>query len=190
MWRVVFYVTPATCLAAIAATVLACLAVERLYSRHPDSVRSAARVFLSLWSFLVLAVTVIPEGTLGTDDGKIYWLPGEGLLYGTSGLDASEISMIFKQEAANALMFIPLCVLAYYSARRPSLYIALGSCVAFSFVIEFTQWLERAGRTADVDDLTFNTLGAVIGALAIGFASFAVARSGAPARGPAHSARR
>ncbi|MFG2785939.1 VanZ family protein [Streptomyces prunicolor] len=190
MWQVVFYVTPATCLVAIVATVLFCLAVERLSSRHPENVRSIARVFLSIWSLLVLAVTVIPEGTLGTDDGKIYWLPGEGLLYGTSGMDASEISMIFKQEAANALMFIPLSVLAYYSARRPSLCVVLGSCVAFSFIIEFTQWLERAGRTADVDDLTFNTLGSVIGALAVSSASFAVARLSAPARRPAHSASR
>lgn len=190
MWRVVFYVTPATCLAAIVATVLFCLAIERLSSRHPEKVRSPARVFLSIWSLLVLAVTVIPEGTLGTDDGKIYWLPGEGLLYGTSGMEASEISMIFKQEAANTLMFIPLCVLAYYSARKPSLYVALGSCAAFSVAIEFTQWLERAGRTADVDDLTFNTLGAVIGALAVSSASFVVARLSAPARKPAHSASR
>lgn len=190
MWRVVFYVTPATCLAAIVATVLFCLAIERLSSHHPEKVRSPARVFLSIWSLLVLAVTVIPEGTLGTDDGKIYWLPGEGLLYGTSGMEASEISMIFKQEAANTLMFIPLCVLAYYSARKPSLYVALGSCAAFSFAIEFTQLLERAGRTADVDDLTFNTLGAVIGALAVSSASFVVARLSTPARKPAHSASR
>ena len=190
MWRVVFYVTPATCLAAIVATVLFCLAIERLSSRHPEKVRSPARVFLSIWSLLVLAVTVIPEGTLGADDRKIYWLPGEGLLYGTSGMEASEISMIFKQEAANTLMFIPLCVLAYYSARKPSLYVALGSCAAFSFAIEFTQLLERAGRTADVDDLTFNTLGAVIGALAVSSASFVVARLSTPARKPAHSASR
>lgn len=190
MWRVVFYVTPATCLAAIVATVLFCLAIERLSSHHPEKVRSPARVFLSIWSLLVLAVTVIPEGTLGTDDGKIYWLPGEGLLYGTSGMEASEISMIFKQEAANTLMFIPLCVLAYYSARKPSFYVALGSCAAFSFAIEFTQLLERAGRTADVDDLTFNTLGAVIGALAVSSASFVVARLSTPARKPAHSASR
>ncbi|MGW3312039.1 VanZ family protein [Streptomyces sp. NPDC001073] len=190
MWQVVFYVTPVTCLAAIVATALFCLTVEWLSSRHPENVRSIARAVLSIWSLLVLAVTVIPEGPLGTDDGKIYWLPGEGLLYGTSGMDASEITMIFKQEAANALMFIPLSVLAYYSARRPSLYAILGSCVAFSFIIEFTQWLERAGRTADVDDLTFNTLGAVIGILAVTSASFAVARLSTPARRPAHSAGR
>lgn len=177
MWQVVLYVSPITCSIVGILTILACVAAEFLARRHGDVLRSAAAFFLMTWALLVLAVTVVPDGSPTGAYDQIYWLPGEGLLYGTAGMDSSEIMMVFKQEAANAIMFIPLAIFGYYASRRTSRRLVLAGCMGFSFLIELTQWLERAGRTADVDDLTFNSLGAGFGLLAITIASFAVTAS-------------
>ncbi|MGW3460803.1 VanZ family protein [Streptomyces olivaceoviridis] len=84
--------------------------------------------------------------------------------------------MIFKQEAANAIMFAPVAIFACYALRETSRLSVLAGCAAFSCVIELIQWLEQAGRTADVDDVTFNSLGAAFGLAAVGIASITMPR--------------
>lgn len=79
---------------------------------------------------------------------KEKWAAGEGVK--------------ITQLIANALMFVPLGAFfpaVVKNARRlwkTAAYMAL-----FSFLIEFTQYF--IGRSADIDDLIFNTLGGVVG---------------------------
>ncbi|MGW8700111.1 VanZ family protein [Streptomyces eurythermus] len=176
MWQVVLYVSPVSCLAAAVLAVLLCFLAEFIAARRPDAIRVASGFLLTLWVLLVLAATVIPDGPPTGGFDQIYWLPGEGLIYGTANMGSNEISMIFKQEAANAVMFAPIAILANYALRNPSRLLVLAGCVAFSCGIELIQWLEQAGRTADVDDLMFNSLGAACGLAAISIASIVIPR--------------
>ncbi|MET8566031.1 VanZ family protein [Streptomyces flaveolus] len=158
------------------AAVLLCFLAEFLMARRPDVIRPASGFFLTVWVLLVLAVTVIQDSPPAGRFDRIYWLPGEGLLYGTAGMGSNEISMIFKQEAANAIMFAPIAIFAHYALRATSRLSVLAGCAAFSCVIELIQWLEQAGRTADIDDVTFNSLGAAFGLAAVTIASIAMPR--------------
>ncbi|WP_221334065.1 VanZ family protein [Streptomyces sp. EAS-AB2608] len=182
VWQVVLYVSPASCLAAAVLAVLLCFLAEFITARRPDIIRPLSGSLLAVWVLLVLAVTVIPDGPPAGRFDQIYWLPGEGLIYGTAGMGSNEISMILKQEAANAIMFAPIAILAYYALRNPSRLLVLAGCAAFSCAIELIQWLEQAGRTADVDDLTFNSLGAAFGLAAVTIASIAMTRRNLHAR--------
>lgn len=68
------------------------------------------------------------------------------------------------QTAANVVMFVPLGVLlpAAFPKMR-SFARTTFSLALFSFGIEFTQYF--TGRSADIDDLMLNTLGAALGYL-------------------------
>ncbi|MFI2763604.1 VanZ family protein [Streptomyces echinatus] len=176
MWQVVLYISPTGCLAAAALAVLLAISAEFIRSKWPDVLRFTASFMLAMWVLLVLFVTVLPEGPPVGGFDQIYWLPGEGLLYGTAGMASNELSMIFRQEAANALMFAPVALFGYYVLRRPSWLSVLTGCIGLSLVIETLQWLERSGRTADVDDVVFNSIGAVFGLAAVTVASFVVSR--------------
>jgi VanZ family protein len=176
MWKVVLHITPTSTVIAALAIFLVCLFLNMLRERSQEFVTTASSVFLAFWGILVLAVTIVPIEPLGSGDGRVYWIPGEGLAFGLSGMDQSELLMIFKQEVANALMFAPLLICAFHALRIPSLHISTYSCIVFSVFIETVQWLERAGRTADADDVLFNTLGTLFAGSCVMIASNVTSR--------------
>ncbi|WP_157856084.1 hypothetical protein, partial [Streptomyces aureocirculatus] len=69
----------------------------------------------------MLALTVIPDQSLGSGVPYVAMVPGEGLWRnGLGHMEAGERHMILVLQAANAAMFVPLGLLAYAAARRPS----------------------------------------------------------------------
>ncbi|MEV7194189.1 VanZ family protein [Streptomyces sp. NPDC093510] len=65
---------------------------------------------------------------------------------------------------------------------------AVVGCLALSVVIEAAQLVMNAGRVADVDDVLFNTAGALTGCL-MAQAAWAVTRQGVESGAGRHAAR-
>ncbi|MCH0539879.1 VanZ family protein [Streptomyces sp. MUM 203J] len=72
--------------------------------------------------------------------------------------------MIFQLQIANAAMFVPMAALARFSVQQASVLEISAACLLASVAIEVTQFLMAAGRTVDVDDVLFNTVGGILGA--------------------------
>jgi hypothetical protein len=117
------------------------------------AMRSGARprywvpVAVGLWLAAVVFMTVRPGSGLGV---RLNLIPivvdGPG-----SGFDA----------VLNTLVFVPLGILLAVLGWR--IVGVLGAALAVSLAIEVTQYLTNWGRTADVNDLITNVLGAGIG---------------------------
>ncbi|MFE6779498.1 VanZ family protein [Streptomyces sp. NPDC057702] len=170
MWRVVLYVSPATIALFLTATVGLCLAGSWWLTRGDGSrAARATRALLLCWAGLTLAATVAPTQPLGTGGHAITWIPGEGMWepsgYAGAGLFAEERDMIVRLQIANAVMFTPLAALLTLSFPALGAPFTIGSCFLASAAIETTQFVMAAGRTVDVDDLLFNTLGGALGIL-------------------------
>ncbi|PWI20238.1 hypothetical protein DI272_01040 [Streptomyces sp. Act143] len=91
--------------------------------------------------------------------------------------------MIVRLQLANAAMFVPfgsLLSFTFRPARKAVPARATCVCLGFSVLIEGVQFVMAAGRTVDVDDVLFNTLGGLLGAgvAVAGVQVFARARRG------------
>ncbi|MFJ9173910.1 VanZ family protein [Streptomyces sp. NPDC102360] len=169
MWEIILHLTPVT----VAGFLLLCAALPwaaaAWNARTRDVALPLARVLLTLWLLLVLAVTLIPDQSLNSGGSRyINWLPGEGLWGGgvsTLGVGDMERGMIVRLQLANAMMFVPLGALYVFAGRRPRLGRAVVACLALSVLIEAVQYAMNAGRTVDVDDVLFNTFGGLVGSL-------------------------
>jgi hypothetical protein len=169
VWEIVLHLTPLP----VAGFLLLCAALPwtatalRARARGRDVVPVLSRALVALCLLVVLAATLIPDQSLGSGGQRyVTWLPGEGLWggrMGTLGMGDMERDMILRLQLANALMFVPLGLLLVLASRQPSLgHVAL-ACLVLSLLIEAAQYAMNAGRTVDVDDVLFNTLGGVLG---------------------------
>ncbi|WP_353942816.1 VanZ family protein [Streptomyces sp. HUAS MG91] len=108
---------------------------------------------------------MLPTQPLGSGGMSVFLTPGEGLWEADLAfVDADERHMILALQIANAAMFVPLGILASASARHPSALRTTLLCAGLSPVIELAQLLMAEGRVVDVDDVLFNTAGALLGA--------------------------
>lgn len=111
-----------------------------------------AIAIVGFWSYQVAAprsLNLIPFGDfLHVPDDAPWWSP---------------IQFTF----ANILLFLPLGVSVQLRFRHISVgNIALGAA-ALAALIEAWQWIFGTGRVTSTDDVIFNTLGAVLGALIV-----------------------
>nr|WP_272924351.1 VanZ family protein [Streptomyces sp. SID8381] len=117
---------------------------------------------------VIFVATLMPTQSLDSGGPRyISWIPGEGLwgdaLSSMDGLGGMEHEMVLRLQLANALMFVPLGILLVFAARRSRLGRTVAVCLALSVSIEAGQYVMNAGRTVDVDDVLFNTLGGLVG---------------------------
>ncbi|WP_432096016.1 VanZ family protein [Streptomyces sp. bgisy100] len=185
MWQVVLYINPAT-VALFVAAVVALSATAAWWHHRSDGCAANRRVdrgvqaMLAAWTVLVLAATIMPTQPLGTGGHDIFWTPGEGLWTptgeGGAALFAEERDMIVRLQIANAAMFVPLASLLTFSAPGRPAGRVVALCLLLSTAIETIQFVMAAGRTVDVDDLLFNTVGAVLGVAAARGSLYAVGR--------------
>ncbi|MFT2015636.1 VanZ family protein [Streptomyces sp. 796.1] len=168
MWQVILYISPLSVAAFLTATVGLCLLGVWWRSRA-DARRllTVARFLLVGWGLVVFVATVLPMEAPGSGSHEVAWVPGEGLWepsgYQGAGAFAEERENVLRLQVANTAMFIPLAALSSLAFPALSGIAVIGCCLALSASIETAQFLLAAGRTADVDDLLFNTLGGVIG---------------------------
>lgn len=152
------------------------------------AVTAAARVLLVPAALGVLAVT--SAAAIG-GGGGVNLQPGAGI---ASALRNPNTALGMVNLFGNVAMFVPLGLLLPL-ATRWRWPIAAAVCVAASVGIEIVQLL--SGRSADIDDVLLNSLGAVLGAALGGLLSrrtAGVRRSAAPGAAtpptpPAHRAR-
>ncbi|MEU9208433.1 VanZ family protein [Streptomyces sp. NPDC048415] len=167
MWEIILYLNFAT----VAGFLLFCAVIPwvaaAIEARTRDAVPVLSRVFLAFCLMVILAATLIPSQPIGSGGQRyISWAPGEGLWgddLSTVGMGSMEHDMILRLQLANALMFVPLGLLLMFVTRQPRLRRVVLICLALSVLIEATQYVMNAGRTVDVDDVLFNTLGSLIG---------------------------
>ncbi|GAA1899377.1 hypothetical protein GCM10009716_06510 [Streptomyces sodiiphilus] len=148
---------------ALAAVFLGTLLLVSLSVRAPGTTSRVARLFLVFWIMLIGAATLTISQPLGTGGNTFWPVPFETLLTPDDLLAAGEKEMYIRQLTANALMFVPLPALVRTSFGRASVTQTLLACIGLSAFIELTQWLQSAGRVADVDDLLLNSVGATVG---------------------------
>ncbi|GIN86315.1 VanZ family protein [Heyndrickxia sporothermodurans] len=114
------------------------------------------------WERIKFGINLIPFVSVIHDIGRI------GHAY--DGDSAFMIRLIIRNVGGNILLFVPLGILIPILSKKYKDFkrmVLLG--LGMSVCIEFIQFLELFaggfGRTVDIDDVIFNTLGAVLGFL-------------------------
>ncbi len=69
--------------------------------------------------------------------------------------------LFYKNVIGNIILFIPLGFFISYYIKPKNIIIPAFLIIFFSSVIEFTQ--DKIGRTFDIDDITLNVIGGIIG---------------------------
>jgi hypothetical protein len=166
VWEIILYLNFAT----VAGFLLLCAAIPwaaaAVEGRTDDLVPAVSRVLLAICLLVVLAATLLPTQSLGGGERYVTWVPGEGLWgdeMSTLGTGGMEQEMVLRLQLANALMFVPLGLLLAFVTRRPRLGSIVVICLTLGVLIEAAQYGMNAGRTVDVDDVLFNTIGGLLG---------------------------
>jgi glycopeptide antibiotics resistance protein len=164
MWRIILYLTPVTVALVLLLIFLGTLALRSVDARRPRTACRIGYFALALWFMLIAVATfTASDGSTG-GSGSLWLSPGIDTLRADSAyVTHEEKEMVVRQWAANALMFVPLPVFLAAARRDLSAATCLGLCVAAGAVVESVQWLQGNGRIVDLDDVIFNSLGAVVG---------------------------
>lgn len=144
--------------------------------RHTEAVNRAqlkivARALLAVFFLLLILVVLLPSqdhAALGVVERFARWAAEFGVPY--------RIAFPVLEFAANILLFVPLGVLMPLAigSVRPAVLVGTALLgLGVSLVIEFAQWW-IPGRVSDPRDLFANTLGTVIGVLAVALGSSAM----------------
>ena len=128
-----------------------------LHSRGRLSVpRACVALALCVYVAGVVANTVFPI-FLNMPGSEPDWRVYFGLVHGYSVEDAVQ----------NIVVFVPVGILVPLLVAKPSWWRVLAVSTAFSLVIEVSQYLTgnlwNGGHLADLNDLSFNVLGGVLG---------------------------
>lgn len=148
-------------------TVIICLAVLKKNNR--DMPKIVTRNVMIMYLILLVTITQLPFGSGAKGQNFVPFV--SMLLETTSGylFDVGHFFRYLTLSLLNVAMFLPLgfftalIVMEQSAARR--LIIALVIGLAVSAVLETGQLLFPANRIFDVDDLFFNTLGSLLGAV-------------------------
>jgi len=140
-------------IAALTAIASAGVIVASLMQKSDSA--DVARRLLGVWFAATLAgvafLTLTPTGAAG-------FRPGSNL----NPLAPVDL----RNTVGNVALYVPLgfaAGLVWRTARWPILTAAL-CCVVVSFAIETAQWVFALGRSADVQDSLFDTVGGLLGA--------------------------
>lgn len=91
---------------------------------------------------------------------------------------AESAALIVEEKVVNALLFVPIGIVAFYGVRNVFGRVVFGP--ALSLTLETVQWGMGAGRSADMADLLVNTLGSLTGTALAGTCVLLVARVSRP----------
>ncbi|MGW2203889.1 VanZ family protein [Streptomyces sp. NPDC001774] len=165
MWQIILYITPLTVTFGMILCLLVCMCGVKLQQKADAGVGNGSRVFLIFFLGIVLIATLTPTQAIGSGDSTIWLIPGQGILFDHSAMEDMERSMYIRQQVANAAMFLPAAISFRFSFPTVSFPAAVLTAGMLSCAIEFMQWLMRAGRVVDIDDVLVNVAGAFVGIL-------------------------
>lgn len=169
--------------------------IHRLRAGKPRAIArrlAALDVALGLTVVVILALTLAPYRPLGA--GISFPNPEPNLMPVVPlwrELTGPHGSGVVVDTLGNGALFAPLGTLL--RARFPALTVvgAVAMSAALSVTIEVTQYILPTGRVADINDVIVNTIGALLGAVAVraalafvraAFGSSACRHSASPAR--------
>ncbi|MGW8601828.1 VanZ family protein [Streptomyces sp. NPDC055893] len=168
MWQIVLYVNPLSVSLFVVASALASILLSRWIEVAPMERERLARIlFLSSLAVTLLA-TLMPTQMPGSGTRHVSLSLG-GAFFGPESvaMQSMERRMATATSVANAAMFVPLAIFWYHATARRAFSVArvLVGCLSLSLGIEIVQLAMNAGRVVDVDDVLFNTTGALVGLL-------------------------
>ncbi|GAA1442797.1 hypothetical protein GCM10009602_20920 [Nocardiopsis tropica] len=102
---------------------------------------------------------------------------------GTMGEPAQYAALILKEKAMNALLFVPLGILAFFAFSPWWARLLFGPALSVS--VETLQWAVGAGRVADTGDVLANSGGFLVGAGMAAVSAALLARLPRESRSPA-----
>ncbi|MFF8281066.1 VanZ family protein [Streptomyces lateritius] len=169
MWQIVLYVNPLSVSLFVLSAALVSMLLTRWIASAPAERARVARILFFASLAVVLVATIMPTQLPGSGSRYISLTPG-GAFFGSEieGMYPMERRMATATSIANAAMFVPLAVFWYAAAKRSSGLRVLFGGFSLSVGIELVQLVMNAGRVVDVDDVFFNTAGALIGVLVAG----------------------
>lgn len=105
----------------------------------------------------ILAFTLVPRDA----DDEVDLIPLQELVEAIGASDATRVLELLVESAGNILLFAPLGIaLALRGVSRAKTAVVAATLAA---AVEIAQLFVVSGRTASVDDVALNTLGAVLG---------------------------
>jgi glycopeptide antibiotics resistance protein len=169
MWQLVLYVNPLSVSLFLLIVAVVSILLTRWIAFAPAERRRIARILFIASLAVVLVATVVPTQLPGSGGRYISLTPG-GAFFGSEieGMYPMERRMATATSIANAGMFVPLAVFWYSATERASGLRVLIGGFFLSVGIELVQLIMNAGRVVDVDDVLFNTAGALVGVLMAG----------------------
>ena len=121
--------------------------------------RACVLILMAVYMICILAITVFAREY--TDTYRMQLIPFNGLK------NFDYINRTIVRDGANFLLFVPLGIFFAWQHRQKRIFLdSTGFSLAFSLTVELFQLGSRLG-TFDVDDLIFNTLGGMTGALLV-----------------------
>jgi glycopeptide antibiotics resistance protein len=127
--------------------------VPRIPRKRPNTLESLSNVVLAASLIAIGVLTLLPEQS----DNEVRLRPFSDIGEALFGPDKS----LLLETAANVLLFLPFGAALRLRGLGIGRTALLGLLV--SAFVEGAQLLVISGRTASVDDLLLNTLGAVVG---------------------------
>ncbi|GGU01138.1 VanZ family protein [Streptomyces lateritius] len=148
---------------------LASVLLTRWTASAPAERRRIACLLFFAGLAVVLVATIMPTQLPGSGIRYISLTPGGAFFDSESaGMYPMERRMATATSIANAAMFVPLAIFWYAAAKRSSGRRVLVGGLSLSVGIEIVQLIMNAGRVVDIDDVLFNTTGALVGVLVAG----------------------
>ncbi|MET7754698.1 VanZ family protein [Streptomyces sp. NPDC005389] len=169
MWQIVLYVNTLSVSLFVLIAALVSVLLTRWIASAPAERRRIARILFVTSLVVVLLATIAPTQLPGSGTRYVSLSPG-GAFFGSEieGMYPMERRMATATSIANAAMFVPLAIFRYAAVKRSSGLQVLAESLALSVCIELVQLIMNAGRVVDIDDVLFNTTGALIGVLVAG----------------------
>jgi glycopeptide antibiotics resistance protein len=147
--------------------------------------REIMQVIFILYLVVVAAATIVPLQPIAVSGvGSLSFVPGRSTIGCYLQMKGTPVEMVIcsMQLLGNVLLFVPLGLLLPIVLKSVSVRAVAGWAFFLSVTIEVIQYLQRfmgMKRSADVDDVILNVVGALIGYVLIKLWMTSTARGGA-----------
>lgn len=123
----------------------------------------------------------------GAEEQLVYQEAGPRIADFLEDRGAESAGLVLEEKVVNALLFVPIGIIAFYGVRGAVGRIAFGPGLALT--LEAVQWAMGAGRFADMGDLLVSSLGSLTGTAMAGTCVLLAARASRTPASEEHAVR-
>ncbi|MBA2875158.1 VanZ family protein [Thermaerobacillus caldiproteolyticus] len=160
LWRIFGDVVP---LFFVISLIVVTLSVWRFRSQKTAWEQKVPKISLLLTMIAILLITVFPFYYIPDQPRVLNLVPFVGMY--RLIVYSVDIEVPIRNILLNVLLFVPFGFFLSWSANQLSVRNITMTGLLFSFIIEVFQYVLPIGRSADIDDVILNTLGAFFGAV-------------------------